>query len=184
MDQKKNIIKESMLWVGAAVLGFCLVFYYDQLTVKINKLMVATRALDKKHHVREPEKKSDGWENVIVIHANRAGHFSTRAKINNEDAVIMVDTGATLVALSYETAEKIGIHVSDGDFDSVARTANGITKVAHVEIDEISIGDITLNDVEAIVAEPGKLSTNLLGMNFLSKLKRFEFSGRKLLLVQ
>ena len=184
MSQKSILKHELTLWLGAAVIGFCAVFYYDQFTAKLDQFVAATRSMDKPHHIREPEKQSDGWENVIVIHANRAGHFSTRVKINNEDAIIMVDTGATLVALSYETAEEIGLNIDDSDFDQIVRTANGISKVAHVEIDEISIGDITINDVEAVVAEPGKLSTNLLGMNFLSKLKRFEVSGRKLLLVQ
>lgn len=184
MNLKSGVIRELVLWLSAASLGFLLVFYFDQLSGKIDQFMQLTRNLDTEYHVREPEVKKETWENIIVIHANREGHFATRAKINEEDALIMVDTGATLVALSYETAEDIGLNISQGDFSSVARTANGITKVAHVELDEIRIGDIVINDLKAVVAEPGKLEVNLLGMNFLSKLKRFEFSGRKLVLVQ
>lgn len=184
MRRKSGIVREALLWAVAAAIGFGCVFYYDQLVDKIRKFQEVARSTDLKHHVREPERHGKSWENIIAIHANREGHFATRAKINNEDAMLMVDTGATMVALSYETAEQIGLNISPSDFSKAARTANGISKVAHVSLDEITIGDITVSDIEAIVVEPGKLDVNLLGMNFLSKLKRFEVSGRKLLLVQ
>ena len=181
---QSRLFRELSLWLLAAAIGFCGVFYYDQIIEKIRDLKLLASSADLEHHVREPEKKQNGWENIIVIHANREGHFATRASINNQDTLMMVDTGATFVALSYETAEEIGIDINPDDFDKAARTANGISKVAHVTLDEITIGDITVTDVQAIVVEPGKLDINLLGMNFLSKLKRFEISGRKLLLVQ
>lgn len=184
MRMHSGIIRELGLWLAAACMGFACVFYFDQLMEKINAFNTVATSVDLQHHVRAPEVKSDGWENIIVIHANREGHFATKAAINNEDALLMVDTGATFVALSYETAQDIGLNIHDSDFDKVARTANGVSKVAHVNLDEITIGDITVTDIKAIVVEPGKLDINLLGMNFLSKLKRFEFSGRKLLLVQ
>ncbi|GJM02426.1 MAG: hypothetical protein DHS20C08_09270 [Rhodomicrobium sp.] len=182
--RKSGVIRELVLWCICAALGFLLVFYYDELLGKIRAFQEVARSTDLKHHVRDAEVKSKSWENIIVIHANREGHFATRAKINNEDTMLMVDTGATYVALSYETAEEIGLNIQPSDFSKAARTANGISKVAAVSLDEITIGDITVSNVEAIVVEPGKLDINLLGMNFLSKLKRFEVSGRKLLLVQ
>lgn len=184
MKYKSGIIKEALIWTLCAGLGFAIVFYYDELMGKIRAFQEVARRSDLKHHVREPEVKTKSWENIIVIHANREGHFATRARINNEDTMLMVDTGATYVALSYETAEEIGLNIQPGDFSRVARTANGISKVAAVNLDEITIGDITVSNIDAIVVEPGKLDINLLGMNFLSKLKRFEVSGRKLLLVQ
>jgi aspartyl protease family protein len=181
---KTAVIRELMLWTLCAIAGFLLVFYYDEIRQKIYAFQEVARRSDLEHHIREPESKSKSWENIIVIHANREGHFATRARINNEDTMLMVDTGATFVALSYETAEEIGLNIQPGDFTKAARTANGISKVASVNLDEITIGDITVTNVDAIVVEPGKLDINLLGMNFLSKLKRFEVSGRKLLLVQ
>ncbi len=184
MKHTKNFLREMALWLMAAGMGFAVVFYSDQLIDKIRAFQLVANSVDLKHHVRQPEVQKNGWENVIVIHANREGHFATQASINNEDTQFLIDTGATYIALSYETAEEIGLHVHDDDFDKIARTANGVSKVAHVNLDEVTIGDITVTDVKAIVVEPGKLDINLLGMNFLSKLKRFEFSGRKLLLVQ
>lgn len=184
MKKRSGIARELSLWLLAAGIGFGGVYYYDQLMDKIRAFQLVANSVDLKHHVRDAEVKTRGWENIIVIHANREGHFATRASINNEDAELLIDTGATFVALSYETAEELGLHITPGDFNKIARTANGVSKVAHVNLDEITIGDITVTDVEAIVVEPGKLDINLLGMNFLSRLKRFEFSGRKLLLVQ
>lgn len=184
MIKRSGIMHEIAIWGFAAALGFLGVFFYDDIKNKIVHLKQIAYSVDLQHHIREPEVKKAGWENIIVIHANREGHFATKASINNEVTLLMVDTGATFVALSYETAESIGLNIGPGDFDKVARTANGVSKVAHINLDEVTIGDITITDVEAIVVEPGKLDINLLGMNFLSKLKRFEFSGRKLLLVQ
>lgn len=184
MKRNSAVLRETALWIIAGTMGFLVVFYFDQLSDKIKQFQSITSRYDIKHHVPGTETRKNSWENIIAIQANREGHFLTHAKINDEDTLLMVDTGATMIALSYESAEKIGIRVNDSDFSKVARTANGISKVAHVDIDEITIGDITVNNVKAIVVEPGKLDINLLGMNFLSKLKRFEVSGKKLLLVQ
>jgi len=184
MRQRSNVIREALLWLLAGLIGFMVVFYSDQLVLKIKDFQKITQNMDMKHHVRKAEIEKNSWENVIAIHANREGHFLTHAKINNEDTLLMVDTGATIVALSYETAENLGITVHDSDFNKAARTANGVSRVAHVDLDEITIGEITVKDIKAIVVEPGKLDVNLLGMNFLSKLSRFEFRGKKLILVQ
>ena len=184
MKRRSGVIREALLWLLAGIIGFLIVFYFDQLTAKIKEFQKITSSMDMKHHVRSPEVKKNTWENIIAIHANREGHFLTHAKINNEDTLLMVDTGATIVALSYETAENLGITVHDSDFNKAARTANGVSRVAHVDLDEITIGEITVKNIKAIVVEPGKLDVNLLGMNFLSKLSRFEFRGKKLILVQ
>lgn len=184
MKRSSGVIREALLWLLAGIMGFLIVFYFDQLMDKIKDFQKVTQSMDMKHHVRSPEVEKNAWENVIAIHANREGHFLTHAKINNEDALLMVDTGATIVALSYETAEDLGITVRDKDFNKAARTANGVSKVAHVNLEEITIGEITVKNIKAIVVEPGKLDVNLLGMNFLSKLSRFEYRGKKLILVQ
>ena len=82
----------------------------------------------------------------------------------------MVDTGASLVALTYEDASRAGIYVRDRDFTQLVRTANGIARVAPVTLDRVSIGDITVRNVPASVSERGMLGTTLLGMSFLKRL--------------
>jgi aspartyl protease family protein len=84
-----------------------------------------------------------------------------------------------MVALSYEDTERAGIYLSDSDFTRAVSTANGVARVAPVTLSRVTIGDITVRNVPAAVAEPGRLKTSLLGMSFLSKLSRFDMrSGR------
>ena len=57
------------------------------------------------------------------------------------------------------------------------QTANGTTYAAHVRLRNLTLGPINLTDVDALVAKPGALKENLLGMSFLSRLRSYEFSG-------
>jgi aspartyl protease family protein len=97
---------------------------------------------------------------------------------------MVADTGATLVVLTYEDAERLGLRPRSLDFSGRASTANGTAKVAPVKLAKLRIADIVLRDVSAAVAEPRALGVNLLGMSFLARLKRFEMQGDELLLVQ
>jgi aspartyl protease family protein len=63
-------------------------------------------------------------------------------------------------------------------------TANGVSRVAPVTLDRVRVEDIVVRDVPAAVAEPGALSTNLLGMSFLGRLSRFELAGNELILTE
>src|SRR6185437_1998517 len=95
---------------------------------------------------------------------------------------VMVDTGASLVALTYEDAENLGIFVKPSDFTYTAKTANGIARVAPVTISRVSIGDITVRNVHGVVSERGKSDRTLLGMSFLGRLSRVEMRGGTLVL--
>ena len=90
----------------------------------------------------------------------------------------MVDTGATMVALSYEDAERAGVYVRPADFTMRVNTANGIARAAPVTLDEISLGDITVRNVRAAVSEPGRLQGSLLGMSFLGGCRGRNARGR------
>ena len=94
----------------------------------------------------------------------------------------MVDTGASIVALSFEDARAAGLNVRDKDFTHRVSTANGLARIAPVTIDRISVGDIIVRDVSGAVMEPGKLGTTLLGMSFLSRLQRVDIRSGMLVL--
>lgn len=132
--------------------------------------------------VQPDGKKNVGSDRTVAIAANHAGHFETRAKINGRTVNVMVDTGATMVALTFEDAATAGIHPSVNDFRQSVSTANGHARVAPVYLDQISIDDIIVRDVRAVVAEPGRLGVSLLGMSFLGQLAKFEFSRGQLLM--
>lgn len=118
----------------------------------------------------------------VTLRATDSGHFETAAEINGRDVDVMVDTGATLVAMTFEDAERAGIYLKPTDFTNSVSTANGIAKVAPIEISSISIGDITVRNVRGAVAERGKLHRTLLGMTFLGRLSRVEMRKNALVL--
>lgn len=123
-------------------------------------------------------------ERRVRLTANDYGHFVAQAEINGAKVELLTDTGATYVALNYETAKRIGLATKDLQFTSQSSTANGIARVAPVSIDYLRIGSIVLHNVEAVVAEPGRMPQNLLGMSFIRRLAGFELSGNSLNIVQ
>jgi aspartyl protease family protein len=118
----------------------------------------------------------------VALQAGPHGHYHANAEINGQRVEVMVDTGASQVALTFDDASRAGIHVRDRDFTQAVRTANGIARVAPVTLDRVSIGDITVRNVPASVSERGMLATTLLGMSFLKRLTRVDMRGETLIL--
>jgi aspartyl protease family protein len=119
---------------------------------------------------------------TVQLKAGPHGHFYSRIHVNGRVVEAMVDTGASVVALTFEDAGRAGIHVRDPEFTHRVTTANGVARVALVTLDSVAIEDITVHNVRAAVAEPGKLSKTLLGMSFLGQLRRTEMSRGVLVL--
>jgi aspartyl protease family protein len=118
---------------------------------------------------------------TIVIDADTRGHFLIEAEVNDGTINFLVDTGATSVALGPDHLEQLGIEPGSLKFNLRSQTANGTARAARVTLDRISIGEITVNDVEAVVMER-PLGTALLGMSFLSRLEGYEVRGDRLFL--
>ena len=106
------------------------------------------------------------------------------AQIRGQQVEFMTDTGATYVALSYETAQKLGLAPQNLRFNGRSTTANGVARVASVVFDTVRIGDITVKDVQAVIAEPGRMTQNLLGMSFIRQLSGFELNGARLTMTE
>lgn len=105
--------------------------------------------------------------NSIVLQANAQGHYVTQGLINGGTIKMLVDTGATLVAIPAADAIRLGIDYRQGRRGYV-NTANGQAAVYQVQLDSVRIGDIELSQVDATVQENG-LPFALLGMSFLSR---------------
>jgi aspartyl protease family protein len=118
--------------------------------------------------------------NTVVLYKAQGGHFLTDTMVDGSPISMMVDTGATTIALSYEDAERAGLNPQNLDFNSTVLTANGPARSATVTIPQLSVGGITRTNLKAGVAERGKLDRSLLGMNFLSTLSAVSFSGDEL----
>ena len=118
----------------------------------------------------------------VELRADRQGHFAANMEVNGRAMDGMVDTGASLVMLTYEDAERAGIFLRASDFTMQAQTANGLARIAPITLDRLAIGPILVRNVKAGVGERGLLNTNLIGMSFLQKLQTFEIRSGTLVL--
>jgi len=132
----------------------------------------------------ESAAREPGDGGTVTLTANPLGHFNIVAEINGMPVDMMADTGATYVALTFKTALSLGLEPSALPFNRETDTANGVTAVAPVTLDEMRVSGIVVRNVEAVVTRPGGLSQNLLGMSFINRLSRFEMSGRRLTLTK
>jgi aspartyl protease family protein len=111
------------------------------------------------------------------------GHYWADAKVNSAQVHFLVDTGASVVALTKQDARRIGVNIrSAGQFARMS-TANGEITVPLVTLKRIRIGNVEVTNVDAVVIEEG-LSTSLLGMSFLSQLKTWQTTPAGLVLKQ
>lgn len=111
---------------------------------------------------------------LTEIKGGQMGHFFVDATINSQKIAALVDTGASVVALSYEDAESVGLHPRSLEFNVPVATANGMAKAAHAKLSKVEIDNVRVNDVDALVMPQGALSGTLLGMSFLSRLSSFK----------
>lgn len=112
------------------------------------------------------------------------GHFVGTFSVNGKSIAGMVDTGATYVALNQSVAAKLGLSPAAFDFRYPVNTANGRTSAAKVTLSEITVGNVRVSNVEALVLKDEALSTTLIGMSFLNKLSSYSVSDGALSLNQ
>ncbi len=120
----------------------------------------------------------------VVVPRDARGHFRVDARIDGLPLSFMVDTGASVIALTAGDAARLGIHPAPSEFVAQVKTANGIVNAAPIELDMVEVGDLFMRDVAAVVLPDGSLGDNLLGLSFLSRLRRFEYDDGKLVLEQ
>lgn len=120
----------------------------------------------------------------MTLDADRHGHFKAEARVDGRSLDFLVDTGASMVVLRESAASEIGIHPMPADYTAKVSTANGAIKAAPAKLDRIELGDITVFDVQALVLPDEALSQNLLGVSFLSKLRRYEYANGRMVLEQ
>jgi aspartyl protease family protein len=97
---------------------------------------------------------------------------------------MLVDTGASLVALTSEDAAMLGLRRAESDFRIAVTTANGMGRAAQARLWRVRIGGVEIYDVDALVFPPNVLRQSLLGMSALNKLRNFEISAGRLVLQQ
>ena len=95
---------------------------------------------------------------------------------------MVLDTGASSVVLTQEAAKAAGLPLEVLSYTVNVETANGRARAAPVTLDRVAVGGIVERAVPALIAQPGQLRTNLLGMSFLNRLESWEVRGDRLVL--
>jgi aspartyl protease family protein len=110
------------------------------------------------------------------------GHFWANATINGVEGRMLIDSGATVTAISQQTAERANVESGTGLTPVILRTANGMAPAETGSIDELRIGNIVARNLK-VVTSPGLGNLDVIGMNFLSQLQSWRVEGRTLVLV-
>lgn len=169
-------------WVALACAATFSLLYFSEIK-SVARLVLGLPAADlRASRPAEPPPRSMARARTVQLKAGAHGHYYAGAEINGRSIDVLVNSGASIVALTYDDARRAGVYVRDGDFTQRVSTANGLARVAPVVLDRVSIGDITVRNVPAAVTEPGSLATSLLGMSFLGRLQSVEMRAGTLVL--
>jgi aspartyl protease family protein len=120
--------------------------------------------------------------NELRVRMSSDGHFWVNATINGVKRRMLIDSGATITAISDRTASMAGVDTGTGFAPVVLRTANGMAPARTGSIDELRVGNIVARNLR-IVSSPGLGNIDVIGMNFLSQLESWRVEGRTLVLV-
>jgi aspartyl protease family protein len=119
---------------------------------------------------------------TLTVAADYRGHYMVHPTIDNYRVKMMVDTGASIVALTASDARALGIAANTSGRKIMLSTANGVVAGTSVMLREIRLGDIVVRNVEAVVLPAGALQTSLLGTSFLGKLQGYEVQTGRMVL--
>ena len=119
---------------------------------------------------------------AVQIPRGQAGEFGLHAKINGVKAPMVIDTGATSVVLTWETAKAAGLPLELLEYDVDVETAGGHTRAARLTLDRLAVGKLVERSVPALVVPRGQMKVNLLGMSFLDRLESWEVRADRLML--
>lgn len=178
----KHLLQEGVLWTAGLLAVAIGVYFFDDLKSALGPQ--TERAPAMATLTKAEQQQSGGFSGEVHLKGDGQGHFVFEGAVNDRPITFMADTGATIVALTYEDARHVGLSPHSLNFSARVETANGIARVAPIMLDRVRAGDITVRDVRAAVADKGALTTNLLGMTFLGRLKSFQVRGDELVLSQ
>jgi aspartyl protease family protein len=165
-------LRHMLVWLA---IGFCLIAGYSY---REELSMVATRVggeLLPSGQVVSLETGEEG-ERAVRVRRRLDGHFVVQASVNGQAMTLMVDTGASSVVLKPADAERAGVDLDALSYTVPVDTANGMTYAAAVRLRTLAVGPLVVNNVDALVARPGSVKENLLGMSFLRRLRSYEFA--------
>jgi aspartyl protease family protein len=168
-----DAIKHFTGWVAAFLVLLALYAYRGELAVVADRVIGELSPAGSQINVTT----TNGAASAVRIKRSWDGHFIATAMVDGNAVKMIVDTGASTVVLRVQDARRLGIDTKGLRYTVPVQTANGSSHAARVKLPGISIGNIRINNVEALIAKPGTLHQSLLGMTFLSRLRSYEFAG-------
>jgi aspartyl protease family protein len=163
-----RLLTASLAWIAIFAGGFVVFTFRDDLSYVGQRLRAEATG----------EPVAQGEEIRIPMAID--GHFWVDGRLNGEKVKFLVDSGATMTTVGRVTAARVGMQVSP-QRNQIVRTGNGLIRVATGRAESLKVGTIERDDLSVHVADDEDL--NVLGMNFLSSLKRWGVEGRWLILV-
>jgi aspartyl protease family protein len=166
-----HVLESVLIWVVVVLLlmlGYTYRFELNDVAERVLAELVPGRAATRGR--------------TVEIARGSGGSFAVAIQINGARVAMVLDTGASAVVLTQEAARAAGLPLEVLNYSVNVDTANGRARAAPVTLDRVSVGAITERAVPALIAQPGQLRTNLLGMSFLNRLESWEVRGDKLLL--
>ncbi|MDT2024283.1 TIGR02281 family clan AA aspartic protease [Methylocella sp. CPCC 101449] len=165
-------VLQALAWV--AIFGIVITGY----TFRQEFAGVSSRVMDGLVPGRTPKA---GADEAIAVR-RRDGHFGFDAIADGTKVTMMFDTGASSVVLTSEDAQRMGVDLSGLNYTVRVSTANGTAMAAPYYLEALTVGNITVRRVRALVARPGALSESLLGQSFLDRLAGFNVEKDRLVL--
>jgi len=126
--------------------------------------------------VLRADTQSEG-ERSVKFRRRPDGTYVVPAEANGVSVKMLVDTGASWVVLTAEDGRRMGFDLDDLRYTVPVNTANGTIYAASVRLRTLTVGKISISNVDALVAKRGPLRENLLGLSFLNRLSGFDFSN-------
>jgi aspartyl protease family protein len=170
-ERLSHAIESALIWVVIALLlavGYTYRFELRDVADRVMAELVPGRAASRGR--------------VVEIARVGGGNFPVVAQVNGARIAMLLDTGASSIVLTQEAAKAAGLPLEVLSYTVNVDTANGRARAAPVTLDSVAVGNIVERQVPALIAQPGQLRTNLLGMSFLNRLESWEVRGDKLLL--
>jgi aspartyl protease family protein len=166
----RSVLGMALAWIAIFAVGLLAVSQRDRLT----PVWQATRGL-----VMGNDQIVSGRE--VRIRKGDDGHFWADVTVNGVDRRMLIDSGATVTALSSDTAQAAKLDLGESEFATMLETANGPVAAKRSTVAKLTVGAITAHGLPVVVSDSfGR--TDVLGMNFLSRLKAWRVEGDWLVL--
>lgn len=175
MSQLTNLVFAAL--IGSGALAGIVVQSVDR-----QKLAPASAKAAMPSHNPSAAAPAPAGGNTAMLYADPRGHFFADIQVRGIPIKTMVDTGASVIAMSTEDAAKIGLRANPSDRKAQFNTANGIVTASLVKLPEVRLQGLTVFDVEAAIMPPGAMHGTLLGMSFMKKLASFESRGTSMVM--